>query len=420
MVKLTWALTRSTNCVIDEDGTNWLLRETWHAITSTNTFDLVRYWYANGRPSRVEVASTSSDLQYVYGYNTYYIQYNWHGDAVTYIALDGSGGGSWGAYDPWGNPTSWPPPALAAWNYYRWNGAWGYLRLDALNLYYVHGRWYNPDTGLFLSPDANGSYIYYDNDPINKHANAAPPRAHWPSECLGGLTNGDPRDLTCWLFREMKHNLDDPRLQAVRLANWASRVNPIFFPNANYAGAFQFYLLVADRKPWDFKHKIQDRLGRGITMCSSAGCQNTVEYSVPGNIHYGFVAREAGYDSQIVHLGAGIAEIFDPSHRLDPKDSGYTPYEGQIGCTSGAWCLGPFGWSLNLGDEPKDHQAVQFGIMLYDKYAGGRGLTFPTFQLELSKGLPLFATEYPDLRPVRDDVAKNWPYPVGYFDPTRP
>jgi hypothetical protein len=235
------------------------------------------------------------------------------------------------------------------------------------------------------------------------------------------LTNGDPRDLTCWLFREMKHNLDDPRLQAVRLANWASRVNPIlFFPNANYAGAFQFYLLVADRKPWDFKHKIQHRLGRGITMCSSAGCQNTVEYSVPGNIHYGFVAREAGYDSQVVHLGAGVAEIFDPSHRLDPKDPGYTPYEGQIGCTSGAWCFGPFGWSLNLGDEPKDHQAVQFGIMLYDKYAGGRGLTFPTFQLELSKGLPLFATEYPDLRPVRDDVAKNWPYPVGYFDPTRP
>jgi hypothetical protein len=137
-----------------------LERKTWHAITSTNTFDLVRYWYANGRPSRVEVAATSSDLQYVYGYNTYYIQYNWHGDAVTYIALDGSGGGSWGAYDPWGNPTSWPPPALAAWNYYRWNGAWGYLRLDALNLYYVHGRWYNPETALWLSPDENGEYLY--------------------------------------------------------------------------------------------------------------------------------------------------------------------------------------------------------------------------------------------------------------------
>jgi len=42
----------------------------------------------------------------------------------------------------------------------RARGAWGYLRFDALNLYYVHGRWYNPDTGLFLSPDANGEYRY--------------------------------------------------------------------------------------------------------------------------------------------------------------------------------------------------------------------------------------------------------------------
>ncbi len=32
--------------------------------------------------------------------------------------------------------------------------------MDALNLYYAHGRWYNPDTGLFLSPDENGEYRY--------------------------------------------------------------------------------------------------------------------------------------------------------------------------------------------------------------------------------------------------------------------
>jgi hypothetical protein len=51
-------------------------------------------------------------------------------------------------------------PVLAAWNYYRWNGAWGYLRFDALNLYYVHGRWYNPETALWLSPDENGEYLY--------------------------------------------------------------------------------------------------------------------------------------------------------------------------------------------------------------------------------------------------------------------
>jgi RHS repeat-associated protein len=141
-----------------EDGTNWLVRETWHSAISGNVFDLVRYWYTNGRPSRVElVMSAPGDLSTAWSYGTYYIQYNWHGDAVTYVALDGSGGGSWGAYDPWGNPSSWPPPSVG---YYRWNGAWGYLRFDALGLYYVHGRWYNPDTGLFLSPDANGEYRY--------------------------------------------------------------------------------------------------------------------------------------------------------------------------------------------------------------------------------------------------------------------
>ncbi len=54
------------------------------------------------------------------------------------------------------------------------NGAWGYLRFDALNLYYVHGRWYNPDTGLFLSPDANGAYRYGSGQDAVNYAWRAP------------------------------------------------------------------------------------------------------------------------------------------------------------------------------------------------------------------------------------------------------
>jgi hypothetical protein len=35
-------------------------------------------------------------------------------------------------------------------------------------LYYVHGRWYNPETGLWLSPDAKGEYTYGSGqDPVN-------------------------------------------------------------------------------------------------------------------------------------------------------------------------------------------------------------------------------------------------------------
>lgn len=86
---------------------------------------------------------------------------------MTYVAPDKSYGGyAQGMYDPWGNGSFWPPPSVG---YYRWNGAWGYLRFDALGLYYVHGRWYSPDTGLFLPSEANGSYQYSSNpDPLNK------------------------------------------------------------------------------------------------------------------------------------------------------------------------------------------------------------------------------------------------------------
>jgi len=405
-------------------------------------FDLVRYRYTNGRPSYIEFAyGLASDLSAYAGYDLRYLQYNWHGDAVIYVDRDGAGG-EVTRYDPWGN---WPPATPTRWNYYRWNGAWGYLRFDDLGLYYIHGRWYNPDTGMFISPDANGSYIYYDNDPINKHADAPPPRHNLPSECLPGLTNYDPRDLTCWLFREMKTNLNDPRLQAVKQTNMAGNVglvvgssaiaggvliaNPLVigaggFVDVVSAGAYalagyQFYNLVADQQPWNFKHKIRTNLGPGITLCHSGGCWNKVEYSVPGNIHYGFVGREAGYFGQIIHAGAAWAEFNDPSH--DPKKARqkgvpYAPYEGAVGCTSGSWCFGPFGWSLNLGDEAKDHQAVQFGIYLYDKFAAGRGLTFSAFQLELSRALVSFARHDPDPLSVRPDIAQYWPYPLKYFN----
>ncbi len=57
------------------DGTDWLLRETWHSYVSGNVFDLVRYQYTNGRPSRVElVMSAPSDLATAWSYGTYYIQ----------------------------------------------------------------------------------------------------------------------------------------------------------------------------------------------------------------------------------------------------------------------------------------------------------------------------------------------------------
>jgi hypothetical protein len=256
------------------------------------------------------------------------------------------------------------------------------------------------------------------------------------------VTNGDPRDLTCWLFREMKTNLDDPRLQSVKRENVAANArltigtsvtaiglglaNPLLIGagvigdigayNAYQSARKQFSDLVADRQHWDFKHKIERDLGPGITLCSNWRCGGDVEYSVPGNVHFGFVAREAGYAPNIVHLGAGYAEITDPSH--DPKSpyfkEPYTPF-GKFSAR-----LTRDGLVLNLGDDPQDHWAVQFGMRLYDKYANGRNLTYLAFQQELSIGLIGFARRAPHPRPVRDHIASQWPYPLGLFDPTTP
>ena len=126
-----------------DGNTDWLVRETWHAATSGSTFDpsaslrasLVRYWYANGRPSRVEAPSVTSDLQTLNGYTAYYLEYNWHGDATNFVTSDGIGGSGATLYNPWGSGISAGP----SWNYYGWGGGWGYLSFANLGLYYVHG-----------------------------------------------------------------------------------------------------------------------------------------------------------------------------------------------------------------------------------------------------------------------------------------
>ncbi len=142
------------------DGTDWLLRETWHSYVSGNSFNLHEYWYTNGRPSRVKyVGNAPPDLSFVWSYNTQYIQYNWHGDFAVGINLDGVGGGPTG-YGPWG--------LIGDGQYYQWSGGWGYMTFSSLQMYYVHGRWYNPDIGRFISPDEKGEYLYGSgNDPIN-------------------------------------------------------------------------------------------------------------------------------------------------------------------------------------------------------------------------------------------------------------
>ncbi len=151
---------------IYEDGTDWLLRETWHSAISGNVFDLFQYWYTNGRPSHVRyVGSAPADLSVAWGYGVYYLTYNWHGDIVGYIPMDGVGGGDQMSYNAFGINSGGVIPST---QYYQWNGGWGYMAFSTLQMYYAHGRWYSVSTGMFLSPDEKGEYLYGSgNDAIN-------------------------------------------------------------------------------------------------------------------------------------------------------------------------------------------------------------------------------------------------------------
>ncbi|MDF0668877.1 MAG: hypothetical protein P0119_22730, partial [Nitrospira sp.] len=126
------------------------------------------YLHANGRPLRV-------GLRYINQFPPWYHRYNGRGDA-TFVPQDGNGGAGWRSYGAWGDLNY----ASDNRGYYNWNGAWGYMSFplkfnfdmnDALDmgLYYAHGRWYNQDTGLWLSPNEKGDYLYGGDgqDPVN-------------------------------------------------------------------------------------------------------------------------------------------------------------------------------------------------------------------------------------------------------------
>ncbi len=231
------------------------------------------------------------------------------------------------------------------------------------------------------------------------------------------------------MVREMLADANDSRVEAIRQVNTAGHIgagfgavvaaggvacgNPIVASigaatalggGVAYLGGFgSFYNLVKDHGPFDPKHKIKERLGKGITL----GNQNDIEYSVPGNILYGFVGTSIGYIDQILYIGGGVAEIRDPSH--DPaiaaeRGVDYTPYAGDKSA--------PY-----YGDTHGDHNAIAFGVHLYKTYR--MGLTLSLFRTELSGYISGFDRNPPDTFLVKPEYASKWPYLAGYFDPTK-
>ena len=208
------------------------------------------------------------------------------------------------SYEPFGKQLSAAGNPLTK---YAFTGEWQ----DPTGLIFLRARYYDPYLNQFIqrdpivpdysNPQNLNAYSYVRNNPVNLTD---------PSG-LSPITPPEPpnhRDLTYWLYNELHKNANGYYTQRIKsLLNSPSAVNK----ERAIAG---WIFLVKDKAKWDFKHKIRNELQTESVLLRHGTGYRWYEYSIPGNIHFGFVGRAAGFSGSALHLGAGFAEVTDPAH----------------------------------------------------------------------------------------------------------
>jgi hypothetical protein len=205
--------------------------------------------------------------------------------------------------------------------------------------------------------------------------------------------------LTSWLFRELKAGIDNPDINLIK-DMFTGVFGESFSIRAGIAGTY-WRALVRDNARYDFKHKILDWLGPTILLKGTSGALLWNEYSLPGNIFFGYVGDYIGFQDSLTHIGAGYAEAVDPSHKEIRNICSYAYL--------------PLDRVPTLGDDPADYRAVQFGIDLWEKY--GASLTIYQFRRELEQNYYKF-TPPPSIPGSLFEgfYLGKWPYEVGDFN----
>ena len=327
-------------------------------------------------------------------------------------------------YDPYGNIVSSSGAGETVYGYTGEMQSGGLVHLRARDYASYLIQFIQPDTYISdpFYPSSLNRYVYVRGNPIY----LTDPSGH-NFTCVN-CEPLNPRDLTRWLHNEMTWNAknhwsvkfmkaeNDLALQNFIKGNESLRecnkeLALLYFSQATVAHGSAltvFYFMVKDGGPWDFKDEIGTRLGPGITICTSnSNCFNDIEYSVPGNIHYGYIGLAAGFTSAEIKFGAGWAEKNDPSH--NPKNPAYSgPYLGGEDFSN----YDEDEW--NYGDETRDNTAVTLGIKMWKK--SQENLSYEEFMTIMGEKISGLDRCTPSPETVSSDDKKAWPYTVGYFN----
>lgn len=316
------------------------------------------------------------------------------------------------SYEPYGEILSTGGSGSSAYGYT------GEMHDASTGMVYLRARYYSSQDGRFLSRDtwqgdmqipmSYNAWLYTYANPIL----FTDPLGLTPSEPPSAITDArNDRDLTWWLYKELKANVNSYYIRRIRSLLGGS-VSDI----SNAVNGWIY--LVKDSAKWDFKHRVDLEIGRAITFFDNNQGFRWYEYSVPGNIFYGYIGSAAGFSGFMLHAGASYAEIKDPAHSKRGEsccpcpdlDNEFTDKCREILClyTNPKWVLTGF-------DDPTDFHGVQLGIDLYNAYH--ENLTFSQLINHITVNGDKLA--HPSASPSSfewNNPRGGWPYNPGRFN----
>ncbi|NMC34701.1 MAG: hypothetical protein GYA36_19940 [Veillonellaceae bacterium] len=231
-------------------------------------------------------------------------------------------------------------------------------------------------------------------------------------------------DLTNWFYEELQFNVNHIYTHQIRTL--LSSVGSLS-PADKLRAGFGWVYLVKDKAKWDFKHKINGLLNTTSIIFQHEGGYDWYEYSMPGNIFYGYIGRAVGFSPEMLHLGAGYAEVTDPAHEKRgesccPKICGTVAVGSDLGpsntvlyrfCLSmGCYYFNP-DWANTYYDDPLDYQAVEFGIRLYE--TNKENMSFQQFQTFLTRNRTMLTKGDPKSKSIWRSIDDGF-YKPEFFD----